>query len=75
VREPLDSVDLARNMEQEYHGKRIAGAATSQSNCINLDPMEFSCTILGGRVGSVRKRGKLDAMDPDNGWRSSVVQR
>ena len=55
--------NLARQMDQELRGRRVAEVDVVQPKCLNVPPEEFGQLLLHTRVNRVTSRGKWVFMD------------
>jgi formamidopyrimidine-DNA glycosylase len=55
--------NLARQMDRELHGKRVAEVDVVQPRCLNVPPEEFNRLLVRSTVNRVTSRGKWIFMD------------
>jgi len=59
--------NLARQMDQELRGRRIADVEIVQPKCLNVPPEKFKGLLVGTTVARVTSRGKWAFTDLDPG--------
>ena len=59
--------NLARQMDREFHGRRVADVDVVQPKCLNVPPGEFRRLLVRSTVNRVTSRGKWIFMDFDPG--------
>jgi formamidopyrimidine-DNA glycosylase len=57
--------NLARQMDRELHGKRVAEVDVVQPRCLNVPPEEFGRLLVRSTVNHVTSRGKWIFMNMD----------
>jgi formamidopyrimidine-DNA glycosylase len=59
--------NLARQMDRELRGRRVAGVDVVQPRCLNVPPEEFGRLLVHTRVTRVASKGKWIFVDLDPG--------
>lgn len=62
-----EATNLARQMDRELRGRRVARIDVIQPKCLNVPPEEFARLLLHAQVNRVTSRGKWIFMDLEPG--------